>query len=461
VSGESPRRLPALLALDMAGLAAAFLLSVYLRMGQSATAVLEYDRLALKTALNAAVLTLCLYYGGYYENWLAQGPLDATLRALRSLLVGTLLLFTVYYAVPGVAVWRGILALYLPCSFLFLVCLRAVCRWFGEAEAFTQNVLVLGTGATAQEVARQARKQPLSGLKLAGFLSQDSSEVGQHIVNANVLGTIDELVLVAARYRVERIVVALDDRRGQMPVEELLRCRIEGIRVEEAASLLERLTGQVPVKNLRPSLLVFSQGFSESPLRRRLKHSSEFVLAALMLVGLSPLMLLVAVAVRLTSPGPALFRQQRVGKGGRVFELFKFRTMRIDAEAETGPVWASADHDKRVTRLGRLLRKSRLDELPQLINVFRGEMSFVGPRPERPHFVSALRQVIPLYDERHSVRPGITGWAQVRNGYGSSIEDAEQKLQFDLFYIKHASWGLDLNIIVDTLKVMMVGRGAR
>jgi lipopolysaccharide/colanic/teichoic acid biosynthesis glycosyltransferase len=172
-------------------------------------------------------------------------------------------------------------------------------------------------------------------------------------------------------------------------------------------------------------------------------------------------MLLIALAIRLTSPGPALFGQDRVGRRGRVFKLYKFRTMRVDAEAETGPVWASGDGDQRVTRLGRFLRKTRIDELPQLVNVFRGEMSFVGPRPERPHFVNALRKVIPFYDERHSVRPGITGWAQVRNGYGSSIEDAQQKLQFDLFYIKHAGFQIDLGILLDTLKVVVVGRGAR
>jgi sugar transferase (PEP-CTERM system associated) len=456
----SVRRL-LMLACDVAGLAGAFLVAVYIRFGPSGDALWGYDRLPTKTLLNTVLLALCLYYSGYYEEWQAQRPLDTAFRALRALVVGTLLLLTVYYVVPSLAVGRGILALHLTVAFVVLVYLRALYRWLGEDEAFAQAVLVLGTGAAAQDVAQEVAKQRLSGLKIVGFVSADSAEVGQHLAGYRVVGAMDELTLVAERHRVGRIVVALDDRRGQMPVDQLLRCRIEGIRVEEAASLLERLTGQIPIRNLRPSHLVFSTGFSESPLQRRLKHSGELVLAGLALIALSPLMLLIALAIRLTSPGPALFGQDRVGRRGRVFKLYKFRTMRVDAEAETGPVWASGDGDQRVTRLGRFLRKTRIDELPQLVNVFRGEMSFVGPRPERPHFVNALRKVIPFYDERHSVRPGITGWAQVRNGYGSSIEDAQQKLQFDLFYIKHAGFQIDLGILLDTLKVVVVGRGAR
>jgi sugar transferase (PEP-CTERM system associated) len=280
-------------------------------------------------------------------------------------------------------------------------------------------------------------------------------------VNPTVIGTVDELPLLTTRLKAGLIVVALDDRRGKLPVNDLLRCRIDGVRVEEGASVLERLTGQIPIKNLRPSWLVFSRGFDESRLLRRLKVAGEFGVAALMLVAAAPVMLLVALAIRLTSPGAPIYRQERVGERGQTFRLLKFRTMRVDAEAATGPVWASAEDDPRITRLGRFLRKTRLDELPQLVNVVRGEMSFVGPRPERPHFVKALRQVIPFYDERHTVRPGITGWAQIRCGYGASIEDAELKLQFDLYYIKHMSFAFDMSILLDTLKVVVVGRGAR
>lgn len=448
-------------ALDTVGLVVAFLLAAYLRLEQSTKEVLAYDDLGLKTAINTAVLLLCLYYGGYYEDWPAQRPLETAFRAIQALVAGTVVLLTLYYAFPRLTVGRGILVLYLPLVFVSLVWLRATYRWLGEDGAFAQNVLILGTGVTAQEVARQLLKQRLSGLKVIGFLAEDAGDVGRRIVNPTVVGTVDELALVARRYRARRIVVALDDRRGRMPVEDLLRCRIEGMQVEEAASLLERLTGQIPIKNLRPSLLVFSPGFSESRLQRRLKYGGELLLALLMLLVLAPIMFVVALAVRLTSPGSALYSQERVGERGRTFRLLKFRTMRIDAESASGPVWASGDGDPRITYVGRFLRKTRLDELPQLVNVVRGEMSFVGPRPERPHFVAELRKVIPFYDERHSVRPGITGWAQVKSGYGSSIEDAQLKLEFDLFYIKHASFSVDVGILLDTLKVVVVGRGAR
>jgi sugar transferase (PEP-CTERM system associated) len=447
--------------LDMTGLGAAFLVAVYLRFGQSVSEMLAYEGLTTKAVANMVIIVLCLYYSGYYEEWPAQRPLDTATRGVQALVAGTLLLLTVYYAVPNLRVGRGILVLYLPLSLVFLLSARAVYRWMGEDEAFAQNTLILGTSVTAQEVARQMIRQRFAGLRIVGFLSDDPNDVGIRIGDTAVVGTTEELTLIARRHRVDRIVVALDDRRGRMPVEELFRCRIEGIKVEEAASVLERLTGQIPLKNLRPSLLVFSSGFNESRLQRRLKNASEQALATVMLLALAPVMLILALAVRLSSPGPALYGQERVGEQGRVFRVLKFRTMRPDAESGTGPIWASAEGDPRVTRLGRLLRKTRLDELPQLINVLRSEMSFVGPRPERPHFVEELRKVLPFYDERHSVRPGITGWAQVRSGYGSSIEDAQLKLQFDLFYIKHLSFALDLTIVLDTLKVVVVGRGAR
>jgi sugar transferase (PEP-CTERM system associated) len=380
---------------------------------------------------------------------------------VQAFLAGLLVLLTVYYLVPDLTVGRGILALFLPLAMIGVLFSRMLYVWLGEEERLAENVLIIGTGATAQKIAREIVERRPWGLRVAGFLAADAAEVGRKIVNPKVIGTIDELPLVVKHLKAKVIVVALDDRRGKLPIEVLLRCRIDGVRVEEGASVLERLTGQIPTKNLRPSWLVFSQGFNDSRLMRRLKYAGEFAIAIVLSLVVLPLMTLVALLVRLSSKGPTIYSQERVGFRGRTFRLLKFRTMRQDAEAKSGPVWASGEDDPRITRIGRLLRKTRLDELPQLVNVLRGEMSFVGPRPERPHFVNALRQVIPLFDERHSVRPGITGWAQIKCGYGSSIEDAEQKLQFDLYYIKHMSLGFDVAILVDTLKVMVVGRGAR
>jgi exopolysaccharide biosynthesis polyprenyl glycosylphosphotransferase len=242
-------------------------------------------------------------------------------------------------------------------------------------------------------------------------------------------------------------------------MDMLLRCRMAGVRVMEAASLFEGLSGRIPLRDLRPSRLIFSGGFNKPRAMASAKRAAEALLAAALLALVLPFGLLLAALVKLSGPGPVLYRQTRVGLGGKDFELMKFRTMRQDAETASGPVWASGDDDPRVTPLGRLLRKTRLDELPQLWNVLRGDMSFVGPRPERPHFVSKLREVIPFYDERHSVRPGITGWAQVKFPYGSTLEDAEEKLEYDLYYVKHMSMLLDVAVLLETAKVMVLGRG--
>jgi exopolysaccharide biosynthesis polyprenyl glycosylphosphotransferase len=234
---------------------------------------------------------------------------------------------------------------------------------------------------------------------------------------------------------------------------------MEGIRVVEAASLFEELSGRIALRDLRPSWLIFSSGFRKPRLLRSVKRGGEVALSIAALALAGPLIGLVALAIRLCCPGPVLYRQTRVGRDGRTFDLLKFRSMRQDAEAVSGPVWASARNDPRITAVGRVLRKTRLDELPQLWNVLRGDMSFVGPRPERPHFVDKLRRVIPYYDERHGVRPGITGWAQVKFPYGSTLEDAEEKLEYDLYYVKHMSLALDIAIVLETFKVMLLGRG--
>jgi len=448
--------------LDAAVLGSAFVGALYLRFNQDFMLVLVYPHLVLRGVVSVGVLQTCLYYADLYEDEPLRRPLDTALRLVQALLAGVLVLLAIYYVVPDVKVGRGVLGMFMGLAIAGLFFVRAMYMWFGEEESLAENVLIIGTGYTAQKIAKEIIGRRPWGLKVAGFLSGDPAEVGRRIVNPRVVGTIDELPLLLKHLKARMVVVALDDRRGKLPIGVLLGCRIQGIRVEEGASVLENLTGQIPIKNLRPSWLVFSQGFrGESRLVRRLKYAGEFCVALVLFALFAPLMLLVALAVKLTSRGPVIYRQERVGWRGQTFQLLKYRTMRVDAEASSGPVWASGEDDPRITRLGRLLRKTRLDELPQLVNVLRGEMSFVGPRPERPHFVNALRQVIPLYDERHTVRPGITGWAQIRCGYGSSIEDAEQKLQYDLYYIKHVSLAFDLGVMVDTLKVMVVGRGAR
>lgn len=266
------------------------------------------------------------------------------------------------------------------------------------------------------------------------------------------------LVTVVQKRRAHRVIVAMSDRRGTLPVEELLALRLSGVRVDEATSWLEKINGRIEVSELYPSWLIFAEGFRFSFFNRILRRILNFSVALIGLIFALPLLPFVALAVRLSSPGPIVYSQERVGKGGRVFRCHKFRTMRKDAEADTGATWA-ADNDPRITKVGKFLRASRLDEIPQLWCVLVGDMHFVGPRPERPEFVAQLSTQIPYYGVRHTVRPGITGWAQVQYKYGNTIEDAREKLQYDLFYIKNASIGLDFWIVFQTVKIVILGRG--
>ncbi|MCX5908664.1 MAG: TIGR03013 family PEP-CTERM/XrtA system glycosyltransferase [Deltaproteobacteria bacterium] len=277
--------------------------------------------------------------------------------------------------------------------------------------------------------------------------------------NMTVIGNFSEISSLCKNAQVDRIVVALDERRGTLPVEELLGCRLKGIQVDDGVAFSEHLSGKLSVENLRPSSLIFSNHFKRSAIYKGIKRSVDRLSSVLGLAISSPALLLIALAIKWDSPGPVLYRQERVGEDGKGFELLKFRSMRVDAEAN-GPVWAMRE-DTRVTRVGRIIRKLRLDEIPQMLNVLRGEMSFVGPRPERPFFVERLKREIPFYTHRHSVVPGITGWAQIYYPYGASKEDAQEKLKYDLYYIKHASLLMDLTIILETFKIILLGRGAR
>jgi sugar transferase (PEP-CTERM system associated) len=275
-----------------------------------------------------------------------------------------------------------------------------------------------------------------------------------------VLGSAADIDRIVATRHVDRIVVGMSDRRGRLPIEQLLRAKMSGVRVEDATTTYERLTGKILLDDLKPSWLIFSDGFRASRVTRFVKRMLDLSFSIILAIVSAPLMALTAMAIRLDSPGPMLYSQERVGENGAVFKIYKFRSMRTDAEVAGTPVWAR-DQDDRVTRVGRFIRKTRLDELPQLWNVMRGDMSFVGPRPERPFFVDQLAKDIPFYLQRHSVKPGLTGWAQVKYQYGSTVEDAMEKLRYDLYYIKHLSIVFDLTIVLDTVKVILFGKGAK
>jgi len=265
---------------------------------------------------------------------------------------------------------------------------------------------------------------------------------------------------VASQGNVDRIIVALEERRGKLPTEELLKCRMEGISVEEGIAFYEHLTGKLLIERTYPSFLIFSNGFSKSTYHRVAKALMDYVLSSVGLIISLPIIALVALAIKIDSCGPIFYRQERLGRNGKIFKLLKFRSMKNNAEEKTGPVWAQ-ENDDRITRVGKIIRKLRLDEIPQMINVLRGEMSFVGPRPERPHFVEQLERKIPFYVKRFGVKPGITGWAQIEYPYGASQNDALEKLKYDLYYIKNMSIFSDLSIIFRTVRIVLFGRGAR
>ena len=321
------------------------------------------------------------------------------------------------------------------------------------------HLLLVGDSPVLVDIARHIDHHPEKGLVVTGYVG-DFPDKGAPLPGGKVLGPVASLREIVEATSPSHIVVGMFERRNCMPVNELLELRFGGNIIEEAASAYERVCGRVCVKELRPSQLIYSGELG--PRRQTLLYQSlsNVVVAAIGAIVSAPVMLVVALAVRLSSPGPVLYRQIRVGMNGVSFTLYKFRSMRADAEAESGAVWASKD-DPRVTRVGRIIRKLRLDELPQLFNVLKGEMSIVGPRPERPEFVKTLSSRIPYYRQRHCVRPGITGWAQINYKYSENLEDTIEKLEYDLFYIKNMSIGLDTYIIFHTLKIMLLSRGAQ
>ena len=312
---------------------------------------------------------------------------------------------------------------------------------------------MVGFGSRAERLVEGLRTRQDLGMELVGW----SGALGAR-PSMDELGY--KLIHTARKQGLDRVIVALDDRRGMLPMSELLELRLNGVAIEEATTLLEKISGKIELEQLRPSWLIFSAGFSLSARAQLLRRILSSLIAFTILVLTLPLIPLIALAIKLTSSGPILYRQSRVGRNGNTFLCCKFRTMRKDAEADCGATWA-ADDDPRITRVGRVLRKSRLDEIPQLWNVFKGDMGFIGPRPERPEFVEWLNREIPFYSLRHSIPPGLTGWAQVRYKYGNSVEDAREKLQYDLYYIKNCSIGLDFLILFETLKTVTLGRGAK
>jgi len=329
---------------------------------------------------------------------------------------------------------------------------RTAYEWLVQQPYLRERIYVLGTGERAQRLVQGLRQRTELGVEVVGWTGT--------LAGVPTLEEVAAHMLEVSRKRAHRVIVAMPDRRGNLPVIELLELRLDGVKVEDATSWLEKMSGRIEIDNLYPSWLIYAEGFRFSAGFMALRRLISVTIALTGLILILPIVPFVILAIKLDSPGPVFYKQQRVGRNNVPFYVYKFRTMRPDAEAKTGAVWAGAD-DPRITRIGKFLRASRLDEIPQLWCVLRGDMAFVGPRPERPEFVEWLTREIPYYRVRHVIRPGITGWAQIRYKYGSTVEDAKEKLQYDLYYIKNISIGLDLLIMFQTVKTILLARGAQ
>jgi sugar transferase (PEP-CTERM system associated) len=431
-----------------------FLLATVLLQGPDTYLVLNYEYGGLKI-LGLTILTLlCSYYFDLYEPQRISARWEIYFRLLLVLGCLSFLLSGIIYLFPDVDIAHYVLLLGLIFLTAALVAWRSAYEWIIGREIFRERVYVLGAGERALTIVQLLEVRKDAGMQVIGWdgVLADKRE-RKEAFNAALEG------FSGPKPRVDRVIVALEDRRGEFPVEELLRLRFNGVVIEDASTLLERLTGKLYLDGLHPSSFIYSQGFRVKPSQQIARRIVSTLAAAIGLLLFLPFFPFVVLMVRLSSPGPIFFAQTRVGLGGRNFNVYKFRTMRTDAE-DGGAKWATKD-DPRVTGIGKFMRKTRLDEVPQLWNVLRGDMGFVGPRPERPEFVPWLAEQIPYFNMRHMIRPGLTGWAQVRYGYGATLAETREKLEFDLYYIKHMTLGLDLLIMFETVKTILRRQGSR
>jgi sugar transferase (PEP-CTERM system associated) len=420
------------------------------------------SQLLLPAAAFAAFMGLLYsFFGLYRRGAIVVSPKALLCRALLAVAMGSCVAYLALEAEGSSRYALPLLVSAVPLMLVGAAMVRGFVFLARRASVGARRVLIVGTGPEAQGVARDlsaggSTRHTVVGYYPAGAESALEGGSGSGTLFTSSL-TIDQIV---QRHKVDEVIVAVREQRGgTVPMDQLLACRIRGIPVLDLAGFFERAKGEVPTESLKASWLVYGHGFVQGNLRTASKRVFDLVASALLLVVASPLMLLTAIAVRLESPGPVIYRQERVGLGGRSFMCLKFRSMRNDAERDGVARWATKN-DARVTRVGKFIRKCRIDELPQLFSVLRGEMSLVGPRPERPSFVSQLQAQIPFYDIRHSVKPGVTGWAQVRYSYGATVEDARRKHQFDLYYVKNNSLFLDLLVLVETVSVVLFREGA-
>jgi len=446
----------------------AFVVATIVRLGTNDAAVtLQYENGFLKILMLSATFMVCMYYFDLYDSSILSNRREVFSRLIQVLGTVCILLATVYYFYPRLELGRGIVLIGLVFVVILLLAWRGLFFAISGRPRFAERTMIFGDEPSAGRLLQELESRPELGLSVVGrVLVAERGSYQLDWKRGNPVGTSagsvsdTDLATEIRTQRVRRIIVALDDRRGRLPVEMLLSMKSRGVLVHDGIEYYEQITGKIPIESLRLGTLLFSTGFHLSRYLVIYKRLASIVVSVVGLLLTLPLLPFIALAIKLTSPGRLLYHQKRVGKDDAVFYCHKFRTMRADAEADTGATWAD-DEDPRITTVGRFLRTTRLDEIPQLWNVLKGEMSLIGPRPERPEFIEWLRQEIPYYDLRHTVRPGITGWAQIRYKYGNTVEHAKEKLRYDLFYIKHMSPGLDALIFFETIKTILLGRGAK
>ena len=440
-----------------------FLLSVYLgvfmRLESLVVDTPESAPLIVRAVVFSLVMILSMIAVGLYQARLREGVFGFLLRVIAGLFLGSVGLSALFYFIPALFLGRGTLAIALLTALIAISIFRQIIFWL-EPSIFKRRILVLGTGEKAMAITELRRKSDQFGFTILGYAHLRGEK---DVVDKDKVIHLDRsLVEYALHHDIDEIVLAVNDRRKALPIHDLLECKMSGIDILDMLSFFERETSKIRLDQLQPSWLVFSDGFAQDPFRHGSKRLFDIVCSFFLLLISWPFMLLAVIAIWLEDGWntPILYRQVRVGEFGRPFQVLKFRSMREDAEKNGVAQWATKN-DSRVTRVGAIIRKIRVDELPQIFNVLKGDMSFVGPRPERPQFVVTLCEKIPYYEERHRVKPGITGWAQLLYPYGSSENDAAEKLQYDLYYVKNHSLFLDFLILLQTAEVVLFGKGAR
>ncbi|MBK7704363.1 MAG: TIGR03013 family PEP-CTERM/XrtA system glycosyltransferase [Acidobacteria bacterium] len=457
----SPRTVGLLLA-DATIIYGGIILALYLRLGISGSEYqLNGNNGWLKIGLATFVCTLVLYFYDLYDFTVMGNRRELMLRLVQALGIAWALLALLFYFVPPLLIGRGVSVISVPLVLAFLLGWRFVIHYLTGHPDIGEKILVVGTGKTARDTADAVWERRDAGYRIVGFVTENGIPPHSKIADVSVLGTTDHLEEIIKNVNVDRIVIAVRERRGNFPTEALLKMSLAGnVSIEECTSFFERVTGQVHVDMLRPSWLIFAGRGRETRLTGVIRQLVHRGMALVGLILSLPIAIVAAILIKIESEGPVFYSQERVGEHGHIFKVIKFRSMRTDAEKDGVPIWATAVDD-RTTRVGRLIRKIRVDEIPQFWNIIKGEMSFVGPRPERPHFVEQLAKEIPFYEHRHLTAPGLTGWAQIKYPYGASVEDARQKLQFDLYYIKNQSLALDLVIVFETIKTVLFRKGSR